>query len=313
MTEPTVANPAAASETIGVGHQPTVASEGGSTIHDLGYRRYDGPRVGASGAFLAVYTQGLRAMFGLGRPAKAKIIPVLAVGATFLSALGALMVASVTKGQAPIRYGQVIGGQFLMFVLFLAAQIPEVISRDQQHRLLPLLFTRDLTRQSYILARFAAIFTAVFGVAFAPLLLLYIGEIGLAANPSTAFGVMGGRIWPILALATLCALAMTGLCGALAAWTPRRAYATAAIFGTFLLLAAVSRGVAALTGANPRTAELIDPLSALRTLSLVLFDETTRGMELDPPLALSTYVLLLVGLGVGGLAMLLWRMRRIRV
>lgn len=290
-----------------------VASAGGSTIHDLGYRRYDGERVGPSGAFFAMYTQGLRAMFGLGRPAKAKIIPVLAVGATFLSALGTLLVASASKGQVPIRYGQAIGGQFLMFVLFLAAQIPEVISRDQQHRTLPLLFTRDMTRDRYALARFATIFSAVFAVAFAPMLLLYIGEVGVASDPAAAFRTMGTRIWPILQLATLCAAAMSGLCCALAAWTPRRAYATAAIFGTFLLLAAVSTGVAAVTGTSDRIAELIDPIRSLRTLSMVLFDETTRGMELDPPLALSTYVLQMLGIGVVGLALLLWRIRRLRV
>ena len=300
------------SEPIVAANEAVLATVGDSTIHDLGYRRYDGPRVGKSGSFLALYTQGLRAMFGLGRPAKAKIIPVLAVGAVFLSALGALMVASMTKGQTPIRYGQVIGGQFLMFVLFLAAQIPEVVSRDQQHRVLPLLFTRDVTRQWYVTARFAAIFTAVFGVAFAPLLLLYVGEIGVATDPGAAFGTVRGRIWPILELCTLCALAMTGLCGALAAWTPRRAYATAAIFGTFLLLKAISTGVAALTGANARLAELIDPLGSLRTMSLVLFDETTRGIELDPPLALSTYVLMMIALGVGGFLLLSWRVRRIR-
>lgn len=300
MTEPTVAA------------NPAISPAGESTIHDLGYRRYDGARVGTSGSFLALYTQGLRAIFGLGRPAKAKIIPVLAAGATLLSALGALAVASMTKGQAPIRYAQTIGGQFLLFVLFLAAQIPEVLSRDQQHRLLPLLFTRDVTPRLYALARFAAIYTAVFAVAFAPLLLLYIGEIGIATDPAAAFRAMRGRIWPILELSTLCALSMTGICGALAAWTPRRAYATAAIFGTFLLLAAVSNGVTALTGANARTAELIDPIRTLRTMSLVLFGETTRGIELDPPLALSTYRLLLSGLGVGGLLLLLWRVQRVR-
>ena len=43
---------------------PTPSST--STIHDLGYRRYDGPRVGPAGAWSALFVQSLRAMFGLG-------------------------------------------------------------------------------------------------------------------------------------------------------------------------------------------------------------------------------------------------------
>ena len=64
MSEPSVAD-----------HTSAVVTTVDSAIHDLGYRRYDGERVGKSGSFLALYTQGLRAMFGLGRPAKAKIVP----------------------------------------------------------------------------------------------------------------------------------------------------------------------------------------------------------------------------------------------
>ena len=143
---------------------------GSSTIHDLGYRRYTGPRVGESGAWSALFVQSLRAMFGLGRPMKSKVIPLLVVVVSTLPALAVITAAGASKGQVPVRYGQIIGGQLLLFVLFLAAQVPEVLSRDQQHRLLPLLFTRDVTPVSYALAKYTAIFTAVFMVALAPLL-----------------------------------------------------------------------------------------------------------------------------------------------
>ena len=284
----------------------------GSTIHDLGYRRYAGERVGAAGAWNALYVQSVRTMFGMGRPAKAKVIPILVIAATMLPALAILAAASAASGQVPIRYGQLIGGQLLLFVLFLAAQVPEVLSRDQQHQLLPLLFTRDVTRASYALARFGAIFSAVFIVALAPLLLLYVGEIGISKNPAATFRLMGDRIWPVLGQSTLSAFAMTGIGAALAAWTPRRAYATAAIFGTFLLLAAIATGLDDLAGVSRRTAELLDPIRAMGTMAMILFAEKTRGMELNPPPSVGVYVALTLGLGVSGLLLLLWRMRRIR-
>jgi len=284
----------------------------GSTIHDLGYRRYNGPRVGARGAWSALYAQSLRAMFGIGRPFKAKAVPVIVMLVSTLPALALLTASSASGGRVPIRYGQLIGPQLFFFVVFLAAQAPEVLSRDQQHRLLPLLFTRDVTRESYAFARFSAIFTAVFIVSMGPLLLLYLGEIGIAADPAAAFGKMGSRIWPVLAQSTLSAMAMTGIGAALASFTPRRAYATAAIFGSFLLLAAIASGLDGLAGVAVRSAELLDPIRALRTMALLLFGETSRGMELDAPPPLGVYVALMLGIGAAGLAMLVWRMRRIR-
>ena len=283
-----------------------------STIHDLGYRRYDGPRQGPAAAWSALYVQSLRAMFGIGRPLKAKGIPLLVLIVSTLPALAVVTAASASGGAVPIRYGQLIGGQLFLFVLFIAAQAPEVLSRDQQHRLLPLLFTRDVTRMAYATARFLAVLTAMFCVAIAPMMLLYIGQFGIATDPSTAAKEIGTRIFPILAQATLSAFAMSGIGTAIASSTPRRAYATAGIFGTFLLLAAIASGLDGLAGVSQRSAELLDPLRAMRTMALILFEETNRGMELNAPQPLGVYIAVTVAFGVVGLAVLVWRLRRIR-
>jgi len=51
-------------------------------IYDRGYRTYDGPRTGPSGARSAVYKDGIRRVLGLRRKAMLKIIPwgLLSVG-----------------------------------------------------------------------------------------------------------------------------------------------------------------------------------------------------------------------------------------
>ena len=46
----------------------TAGTEASGTIYDIGYRRYDGPRLGRGGAVGAVVVAGLRAVFGFGRP-----------------------------------------------------------------------------------------------------------------------------------------------------------------------------------------------------------------------------------------------------
>ncbi len=282
-----------------------------TAIHDLGYRRYDGPRIGAIGAWRALYWQGLRSMFGLGRSAKAKIVPVFVMLITLLPTMVMLLSLSLTKGATPIQYGVLIGGQLLMFVLFVAAQAPELFSRDQQHHVLPLLLTRAISRTSYASARVLALFTAMFIVAFLPLLITYVGEIGMAVDPIATFEKMGTRIWPMLAIATLTAVMLSGVGAALASWTPRRAFATAAIIGAFLVAAAISTGLDDLAGVEPRVAELVDPIRALRTLVLILFDEKTRGLELNPPAPVGVYVALALALGLVGAAITHWRIRTV--
>ena len=48
-------------------------------IHDIGYRHYDGPRLGRWHSMRAVYVQSLRGVYGIGRPARAKVLPFLLV------------------------------------------------------------------------------------------------------------------------------------------------------------------------------------------------------------------------------------------
>lgn len=282
-----------------------------TAIHDLGYRRYEGAREGPRGAWVAIFSQGVRTMFGLGRTAKAKAAPVFVVVVTLIQVLGALFASSVTQGQVPVRFGVVLRGSLLLYVLFVAAQAPEVMSRDQQHRILPLVLTRASSRQSYASARMASVMFSLFILVFSCLMLLYIGEIGLAIDPAKRFGEVGDHIFPVVGLATLIALAFGGLAAGVASWSPRRAFATASIIALFLLLAAVSNGLADLAGVASRSAELLSPVEATITLAMVFFGETNRGFDTNPPMDVWAYVALLVGLAGIGALLLQLRLRRL--
>jgi ABC-2 type transport system permease protein len=284
-----------------------------STIHDLGYRRYDGEREGARGAFRALYWQGFRAMFGVGRPMKTKAVPVFVSVVTMLPALASVAASGATQGQLPITYANVIGAQALLFLLFSAAQGPEMLCRDQQHRVLPLLFTRDVTRTHYALARLLALFTAMFLVALAPLLILYLGEIGVAKDPGATFAKMGNKLGPVLLFATLLAWVMSTVSAFLSSLTPRRAYATAAVIGGFLGTVVISQGLQDLAGMSEAATKMIDPIETLRTTAMQLFGETTRWMELTPPPSVWVHVAALTALGFAAAAGLVWRVRRVAV
>ena len=284
-----------------------------TTIHDLGYRRYEGARDGVRGAWRALFTQGFRVMFGLGRPLASKAVPLFVLAATLLPCLATLAASSATKGQLPIMYGGLIQAQLILFVLFAAAQAPEVMSHDQQHRVLPLILTRDVTRDVYASARIAAVLCALLVVCAAPLLLLYVGEIGIAVDPAAAFRQMGTKAGPVLMQATLTAWVIGSIGAAMASMTPRRSYATASVIGVFLVAAAVSIGLDDLAGVSADVSGFIDPLRSLQKMALILFGEKNRAMELAAPPPLWMFAALALSLGATGVLATFWRLRRVRV
>jgi ABC-2 type transport system permease protein len=284
-----------------------------SVIHDLGYQRYDGPREGAAGARRALFWQGFRAMFGIGRPLKSKAIPVFVVLASLLPCLAILAAASAASGQVPVGYAQVITPQLILYVLFMAAQGPELLSRDQQHRVMPLMFTRNVTREQYALTRLLSVWCAMLCITLAPLLLLWIGQIGIEKDPSAVFATVGPRIGPVLIQGTVSAWVIGGLGAGLASLSPRRAYATAAVIGFFLVSIAIGEGLRDLAGMPYFLSALINPIHGLTTLAQLLFNEPTRAMELETPPSLGLLMAIAGVLGALGSGLLVWRSRRVSI
>ena len=70
-------------------------------IHDIGYQRYQGARLGRGYARALVYVHGLRTAFGLGRSAKAKIFPWIVAGLAGLVAV--VFTAIRTQSPGPSR------------------------------------------------------------------------------------------------------------------------------------------------------------------------------------------------------------------
>src|SRR6266511_4792882 len=98
-------------------------------IHDIGYQRYTGPRLGRRYAAGALYLHSLRTAFGLGRSAKAKVFPWIVVGLALTIAVVAVVVRSQTH-TVFISYLQYPDNIGVPVLLFLAIVAPELVSRD---------------------------------------------------------------------------------------------------------------------------------------------------------------------------------------
>lgn len=203
-------------------------------IHDRGYRRYDGERIGRMQIVRALCWHSFRSAFGIGRGAKAKVVPIITFVAMCLPAV--INAIAVAKGGAQVvPYGTyTFALRVVVMTIFVAAQAPELVSRDLRSRVLPLYFSRPLRRGDYPLAKYVAFLLACLAMVEIPLLLLYLGNI-LPGGGGHAIWLqtqaLAGGLAAGLGLAVL--LAAIGL--ALASLSGRRAYATGAVAIFFFL------------------------------------------------------------------------------
>ena len=115
-------------------------------IHDIGYQDYEGTRLPRRSIALALTWHSLRSAFGFGRGAKAKIVPVL----TFVimctpAVVNAVAIALSRSHDRIFDYDTYVGTlRVLVMLVFIAAQAPELVSRDLRSRVLPLYFAAYL-------------------------------------------------------------------------------------------------------------------------------------------------------------------------
>src|SRR4029077_2631514 len=76
---------------------------------------------------------------------------------------------------------------------------------------------------------------ALFAVDVTPYLILFIGRVFVAQDPATGLADEVAVVPKFLLQGLLVAGLLGGIAGLIAAWTPRRAYATAAIIAVFII------------------------------------------------------------------------------
>jgi ABC-2 type transport system permease protein len=207
-----------------VPEQAAVAKPAGQ-IHDLGYRRYDGPRLSRAAIVRALTWHSFRSAWGFGRGVKAKIVPFLMFIVICLPAFANAF--AVARGNARLfGYDVYVPTlRVVIVIIFIAAQAPELVSRDLRSRVLPLYFSRPPRRGDYPLAKYLAFTGALLVLIEVPLLILYLGTIASAKS--------GGGVWdetkaliPGLGMGVLWSVLMAAIALVLASSTGRRAYAT---------------------------------------------------------------------------------------
>ncbi len=221
-------------------------SVGGPTgsIYDIGYRGYEGPRLGRAHAVRSLFLHSLRTTYGIGRGGRAKIAPFIFGGLAILPALALVGVLTLARrfgaGEgfddvSPIRYDTYFRDISALIILFCAAQAPELFGRDQRHGVLSLYFARALRRSDYALARMGGFVVALLILELVPQVVLFLGRVLLSPDVVTAATDDLPSIPPIVGQGLLSAGLLGGISMAISAFTPRRAYATAGIIALFTI------------------------------------------------------------------------------
>ncbi|MGB5760782.1 MAG: ABC transporter permease subunit [Acidimicrobiales bacterium] len=215
-------------------------------IYEQGYRSYDGRRTGVVGALKTLITHSVRAVLGIGRAARHKVMPFAVILLAFTPTVvfvgvAALLPGDLEEGFLP-TYAEYYGFISAVLVLFAALVAPELLCTDRRTGMLGVYLASPLDRRSYLLGKTLAISSILAIVTIGPPLLLLIALSLEDAGPDTwSEGIRLGL--RIIASGAVMSAFYAGVSMAVSATTDRKAAASATILGLLIGSAAVTNGL----------------------------------------------------------------------
>ena len=293
--------------------EPSASRVPTGAIHDIGYRHYEGPRLGAGYIRRSLFVETRRGAYGRGRSARSKVMPFLLLGVMVIPAVVVGIVTSyISLASLPIGYTEYVVTFQVAVTVFLGSQSPAVMSRDLRFRVTALYFSRPLSRQQYVQAKFAGMTGALFLLMGLPLTLLLAGAL-LAELP---LGEQLPDYLRAMAGAAIYALVLGGVSLVVAAMTPRRGVGVAAVVGVFLVLSGLQAAVMAMAGEFGNDAfsgytGLISPYTLVDgVVAGLLGAESSIGQEPPGAIGAAVFTVVTVLLVAGCYAALVARYRK---
>jgi len=223
------------------------------TVFDIGYQSYTGPREGQRRGRKAVFKDGIRIALGLGRGARAKVLPWLFIAA--LSGLGLIFAliagaanriagAAQTEQMNLPSHSDYNGIASIMMFVFAALVGPELLCRDRRDGVIHLYLVRPITGSDYVASRWAAFLAVMTAAAWMPQIILFLG---LSMGDPKPFDYLAAHWLDVprfLAAGVAMSAYTTTLALVVASFTTRRAYASVFLVGLFLISAPFTMGLA---------------------------------------------------------------------
>ena len=252
-------------------------------IHDLGYRGFDGRRLGDGAITLELYRNSVAQTFGIGRSGKAKIMPwlvilLMAVPAVVLGAI------SIQAGQAPPEAEMGAPSTYfaypywtqLLITIFVATQAPVLFARDLRYRTIVLYFARPVSRTRFVLTRLVALTTAIFVVIVGPMLVWF----ACALSTGNESGLHAQRFGAAVVGVAVLSLVLAALAGLVSTLATKSGLALAAIIVVLMVPSAMITLALAITTQldNDGVGQLIASAHPFTAVALLV-----SGIFGDPP------------------------------
>lgn len=248
-------------------------------IFDRGYRHYEGAREGRTHAMRALIGYSIKRGLGIKKRWTAKIIPILIYGFAFFPVVIIIgLRAFAGRLAAGFNYQTLYDLLSTILVVFAAATAPEMLCDDRRQRVLPLYFSRAISRGDYLLAKIGALGILMSTIALVPAFILFLGVTLLAGSPASYFVHHLQDVLRILAVGSLLSLFFASIGLLISSFTERKSVSAAIYIGIVVL---VSGFIAALFNAISSSwhkyLALLNPTAVPQGLTSWIFGTTLSG------------------------------------
>jgi ABC-2 type transport system permease protein len=252
-------------------------------IYDLGYRNYDGPRLGRWYVVRSLTALSLRHTFGFGRGVGPKVIAFALIAFTLIPALVQVALGVLVPEDFEfVRPEEYYGFVQVIIILFVAAMASELVGNDRRNNVLPLYFSRPLLRSDYVFAKVTALTLGLQALTLVPQLLMYLGNWFGAEDQSEWLGDNLTDLPAIVASAVLVSAEYAAIAIVIATFASKRAFALVGILGA-MLVSSIVTGVLSdfLPLGAARVVMLLSPIYVTRAVTFVVFDAMPRARSME--------------------------------
>lgn len=242
----TTANPNLGSPGLGADGTTTAGVEPAryGEVFDRGYKHYEGRRLGRGQAVWALVRYSIKRAMGIKKSWTAKIIPIVLYLAVTVIALIPIAIEAFigdrfNSSEEILPYEAFFIMIFVIQSIFVATIAPEMLCGDRRENVLPLYFSRAITRLDYLLAKLGAAALLTLTISFAPAFVLWLGRQLLADSPLTAMKDNAGDLGRIVIAGVLIAFYLGAGGLMISSFTGRASIAVAIIVIGFVVLEAL--------------------------------------------------------------------------
>lgn len=271
-----------------------VATEqaGYGEVFDRGYKHYDGQRLGRGHAIWALTTYSMKRALGIKKGIGAKIIPILLYISVLVPAIAMIAIQGFVPQAIPVDYANYFAITFVMVGIFVATIAPEMLCGDRQENVLPLYFSRAITRMDYLLAKILATAILTLTMSLVPVIILWLGYQLLDDSPLIAMRDNLDDLGKIVIAGVLIAFYLGAIGLMISSFTGRKSVAVGVIVLGYLMSESIANFVLYATQIDvvwKRLIVFLSPTTTVTGLVGKMWDVTTDPMTTELGLAAPIY------------------------